>query len=184
MIELAAWCGLRLGEVAELRRTDMELKEGVTRVSRAVQCVEGQKIVAAPKADSVRVVAFPPHLGEQIKERLRVRAQWGKDGCSSRRSTAGSTGPHLSPRVLQECHGGRWTPRPPVPRPPPRRNDRGGSVGRDAGGVDERLRPSTVSAALVCQRAAQGHNGRIAARLSRTASSGAQPCTGLQKLDD
>ncbi len=37
MIELAAWCALRFGEVAELRRGDVDLKNGVIRVSRAVQ---------------------------------------------------------------------------------------------------------------------------------------------------
>ncbi len=50
MIELAAWCASRFGEVAELHRGDIDLKNGVIRVSRAVQWVDGQKIVAAPKA--------------------------------------------------------------------------------------------------------------------------------------
>jgi integrase len=50
MIELAAWCALRFGEVAELRRGDIDLKNGVIRVTRAVQWVDGTKIVAAPKA--------------------------------------------------------------------------------------------------------------------------------------
>jgi hypothetical protein len=27
----------------------------------------------------VRVVAFPPHIGEAIKEHLRKHAQWGRD---------------------------------------------------------------------------------------------------------
>lgn len=63
MIELEAWCALRFGEVAELRRGDIDLKNGVIRVTRAVQWVDGTKIVAPPKADSVRVVAFRPHLG-------------------------------------------------------------------------------------------------------------------------
>jgi integrase len=80
MIELAAWCALRFGEVAELRRGDIDLKNGVIRVTRAVQWVDGTKIVAAPKADSVRVVAFPPHIGEAIKEHLARHTQWGRDG--------------------------------------------------------------------------------------------------------
>lgn len=44
MVELAAWCALRFGEVAELRRGDVDLKNGVIRVSRAVQWVDGKKI--------------------------------------------------------------------------------------------------------------------------------------------
>jgi integrase len=80
MIELATWCALRFGEVAELRRGDIDLKNGVIRVTRAVQRVDGTKIVAAPKADSVRVVAFPLHIGEAIKEHLKNHTQWGRDG--------------------------------------------------------------------------------------------------------
>ena len=41
MILLAAWCALRFGEVAELRRGDIDLKNGVIRVTRAVQWVDG-----------------------------------------------------------------------------------------------------------------------------------------------
>lgn len=115
MIELAAWCALRFGEVAELRRGDVDLKNGVIRVSRAVQWVDGKKVVAAPKADSVRVVAFPPHIGEEIKEHLRKHAQWGKDGLLF----PTSTGTRAYSGVVNSASGGgggyscaalgRWT---------------------------------------------------------------------------
>ena len=36
MVLLAAWCGLRFGELAELRRKDVDTREGVIRVRRAV----------------------------------------------------------------------------------------------------------------------------------------------------
>jgi len=116
MIELAAWCALRFGEVAELRRGDIDLKNGVIRVTRAVQWVDGTKIVAAPEADSVRVVAFPPHVGEAIKDHLKYHTQWGRDGLlfpdDPRRAVPSS---HLPPGALQEGQGSRRTPRPPLP---------------------------------------------------------------------
>ena len=36
MTLLAAWCGLRFGELTELRRRDIDVKNGVIRVRRAV----------------------------------------------------------------------------------------------------------------------------------------------------
>jgi hypothetical protein len=82
-IELAAWCALRFGEVAEFRRGDVDLKNAVIRVTRAAQWVDGTKIVAAPKADSVRVVAFPPHIAEAIRDHLKNHTQWSRDGLLS-----------------------------------------------------------------------------------------------------
>jgi integrase len=36
MVLLAAWCALRYGELAELRRKDVDLANGVVKVRRAV----------------------------------------------------------------------------------------------------------------------------------------------------
>ena len=91
MIELAAWCALRYGEVAELRRGDIDLRNGVIRVTRAVQWVDGTKIVAAPKADSVRVVAFPPHLGDEIRDHLKTHDSGARTASCSQRPTASNT---------------------------------------------------------------------------------------------
>ena len=83
MIELAAWCALRFGEVAEFRRGDVDLKNGVIRVTRAAQWIDDTKIVAAPKTDSVRVVAFAPHTAEAIRDHLKNHTQWGMGGLLS-----------------------------------------------------------------------------------------------------
>ena len=39
---IAAWCGLRQGEIVELRRGDIDLNRGVIRVRRAVARVPGE----------------------------------------------------------------------------------------------------------------------------------------------
>jgi integrase len=61
---IAAWCGLRYGELAELRRGDIDLEQQVIRVRRAVSRVAGVKpIVGPPKSSAgVRDVSIPPHL--------------------------------------------------------------------------------------------------------------------------
>jgi len=170
MIELAAWCALRFGEVAELRRGDVDLKNGVIRVSRAVQWVDGKKIVAAPKADSVRVVAFPPHIGEAIKEHLRKHAQWGKDGLMFP-TTHGEQ--YRAPTFHQAYFR---KAREAAGRPDLRFHDlrhTGATLAAASGAtlaeLMQRLGHSTVSAALAYQHAAQGSDKRIALRLSEIA---------------
>ena len=167
MIELAAWCALRFGEVAELRRGDVDLKNGEIRVSRAVQWVDGKKIVAAPKADSVRVVAFPPHIGEAIKEHLRKHAQWGKDGLLFP-TTHGEQ--YRAPTFHQAYFR---KAREAAGRPDLRFHElrhTGATLAAASGAtlaeLMQRLGHSTVSAALAYQHAAQGSDKRIAAQLS------------------
>lgn len=64
LVLLAAWCGLRYGELAELRRGDIDLPGGVVRVRRAVTRPTGQgAVVGPPKSHAgIRAVAIPPHL--------------------------------------------------------------------------------------------------------------------------
>jgi integrase len=171
MIELAAWCALRYGEVAELRRGDIDLKIGVIRVTRAVQWVDGKKIVAAPKADSVRVVAFPPHLGEAIKDHLKTHAQWGSEGLLFP-TTHGEQ--YRSPTFYQAYFR---KAKEAAGRPDLRFHDlrhTGATLAAASGAtlaeLMQRLGHTTVSAALAYQHAAQGSDKRIAAQLSAMAS--------------
>ena len=170
MIELAAWCALRFGEVAELRRGDIDLKNGVIRITRAVQWVDGMKIVAAPKADSVRVVAFPPHLGEAIRDHLKNHAQWGKDGLLFP-TTHGEQ--YRAPTFHQAYFR---KAREAAERPDLRFHDlrhTGATLAAASGAtlaeLMQRLGHTTVSAALAYQHAAQGSDKRIAAQLSTIA---------------
>ena len=69
---IASWCGLRYGELAELRRGDVDLDQQVIRVRRAVSRVAGQKpIIGPPKSSAgVRDVSIPPHLIPQIVDHM------------------------------------------------------------------------------------------------------------------
>ena len=63
LILLAAWCALRFGELAELRRKDIDLTNGRIKVRRGVVRADGEVIVGTPKSDAgARDVAIPPHL--------------------------------------------------------------------------------------------------------------------------
>src|SRR5215210_653618 len=63
MVLLAAWCGLRFGELAELRRGDVDVEAGVLRVQRGVARAGGQVYIGDPKSQAGRrTVSVPPHL--------------------------------------------------------------------------------------------------------------------------
>lgn len=71
MVTLAAWCGLRFGELAELRRDDLDLDAGHVRVERAVTSRDGQVFVGTPKSDAgTRRVSIPPHLVPALADHL------------------------------------------------------------------------------------------------------------------
>ena len=81
MALLAAWCGLRFGELAELRRKDIDLKNGVVHVRRAVVRVDGQAVVSTPKSEAgIRDVTIPPHLVQAVKDHVASNSVGGKAG--------------------------------------------------------------------------------------------------------
>jgi integrase len=76
MVLVAAWCGLRFGELTELRREDV-LFDGETpvviAVRRAVVRVEGRFEVGTPKSDAgVRDVVIPPHIRADVAAYLQT----------------------------------------------------------------------------------------------------------------
>lgn len=87
---VAAWCALRFGELAELRRKDVHLdpdrcddqpRGGVLRIRRGVTNVEGEDIIGEPKSEAgVRDVNVPPHLVPILAEHLRRHTQVGAEG--------------------------------------------------------------------------------------------------------
>ena len=80
MVQLATWCALRFGEVTELRRGDLDVKNGLIQVRRAVASVRGKPVVGTPKsAAGIRDVAIPPHLLPAVRKHLLDHVEWGKD---------------------------------------------------------------------------------------------------------
>ena len=81
MVQLAAWCALRFGELTELRRNDIDTRAGVIRVRRAVVYADHRFIVKVPKSEAgVRDVAIPPHLLPLVRDHLLAHCAPGGDG--------------------------------------------------------------------------------------------------------
>jgi integrase len=71
MVLLAAWCALRFGELTELRRSEIDLKNAVVRVRRGVVRGDDGRIVKDPKSEAgKRPVNIPPHLMPAVKDHL------------------------------------------------------------------------------------------------------------------
>jgi integrase len=71
MLLIAVWCGLRFGEITELRHKDIDLDEGVIRIRRAVVKVGSDFVVSETKSEAgVRDVDIPPHLFGVIQAHL------------------------------------------------------------------------------------------------------------------
>ncbi len=80
MALLAAWCAMRFGELAELRRGDIDLRTNRVKIRRGVVRVDGEFIVGPPKSDAgVRDVAIPPHLVPLVQVHLSDNTAKGKD---------------------------------------------------------------------------------------------------------
>lgn len=70
---IAAWCALRYGEIAELRRKDIDVTSHQIKVRRAVTFPPGGAVVGPPKSDAgVRDVSIPPHVWPIIEEHLET----------------------------------------------------------------------------------------------------------------
>lgn len=93
MIQLAAWCGLRFGELTELRRRDIDLTRKVIKIRRSVVRVKVtnsetpgdrgriERRVKGPKTDAgIRDVPIPPHLIDDFAAHLKMHALPGRDG--------------------------------------------------------------------------------------------------------
>ncbi|UXA20860.1 site-specific integrase [Mycobacterium sp. SMC-4] len=73
-VPVAAWCGLRFGELIELRRKDVHDADDrmVLRIRRAATLVENKLQVGPPKTDAgIRDVTVPPHVAKQLREHMQ-----------------------------------------------------------------------------------------------------------------
>ena len=171
MVLLAAWCAMRFGELAELRRGDVDTTAAVVRIRRGIARGETGRVVKAPKSQAgKRDVAIPPHLMPAVTGHLRDHVPPGRDAL-----------------VFPGVHGGplahstvcRWyyPARESAGRPDLRFHDlrHTGAVLAAATGATlaelmARLGHSTVSAAMRYQHAAADRDKAIAAALSELAT--------------
>ncbi len=167
---IAAWCALRYGELAELRRRDIDARFRIIKVRRAVTFPAGGPVVGPPKSDAgVRDVAIPPHVWPTIEAHLRDHVQPTPDALLFPTTTGG----HL-------WHSGMNShfvkARAAAGRDDLRWHDlrhTGATLAAQAGAttaeLQARLGHSTAAASQLYQHAAKGRDRAIADQLSRLA---------------
>lgn len=172
MVLLATWCGLRFGELTELRGSDIDTKAGVVRVRRGVVWVDGKPIVGKPKSDAgMRDVAIPPHLLPTVRTHLLEQGV-GRSGLLF--PAAGDSAAHMRPATLNKVW---YRARDAAGRPDLRFHDlrhTGATLAAGTGAtlaeLMARLGHSTPGAAMRYQHAARGRDVEIAALLSQLAT--------------
>lgn len=172
MVLLAAWCAMRYGELAELRRNDLDTGKGVVRIRRAVVWVNGAAVVGDPKSEAgKRDVTIPPHVMPAVTEHLAAMGTRDSDALLFPAATDATK--HLqSPRVFVYFSRARRK----AGRPDLRFHDlrHTGAVyatraGASLAEVMARLGHSTTNAAMRYQHAAKGRDAQIADALSKLA---------------
>lgn len=94
---LGAWCALRYGEIAELRRKDIDLRQEVIRVRRGVTWPDGKATVGSPKSKAgLRDVHVPPHTVSIIRAHLNEHTAPGPEALLFPSLSGG----HLHPRTF------------------------------------------------------------------------------------
>lgn len=168
LVLLSAWCGVRWGEVAELRRQDFTEGAEVVSVSRAVTRRDGQYRVDTTKSGKGRTVVVPPHIRPDVLHHLDTHVDPEPDSLLFPAARGG----HLNDRTFRreylqdalEAIG---------------RGDSGfhhhdlrhfaGTQAARVGNLVEtmgRLGHSTVKASLIYQKVVSGRDAEVAAALS------------------
>jgi len=82
LVLLAAFAGLRFGELAALRKTRVDLLHGTVLVAEAVSDLAGGvRHVGAPKSEAGRrMVAIPPHMLDELRHHLARYSEPAPDG--------------------------------------------------------------------------------------------------------
>ena len=169
MALLAAWCAMRFGELAELRRGDIDLRTNRVKIRRGVVRVDGEFIIGPPKSDAgVRDVAIPPHLVPLVKDHLSNHTAPGRDALLFPAATDGNR--HMAPATLYKVY---YPAREAAGRKDLRWHDlrHTGAVlaaqtGATLAELMGRLGHSTPGAAMRYQHAAADRDAEIARRLS------------------
>ncbi|OBY30895.1 integrase [Mycolicibacter kumamotonensis] len=79
LVLLSAWCGLRWGEVCELRRSDFGPGCETVTISRAVNHRSGTCTIDTTKSGKARTVVIPPHIRADVKAHLDTHTKADRD---------------------------------------------------------------------------------------------------------
>jgi integrase len=172
-ITCASWCAMRLGEVLELRRGDLDIDAGVVRIRRGLVRVGGRLQADTPKTDAgIRDVAIPPHLIERFRQHLFEHTRPGADSLLFP-SPANPQRWHQAKELYELYHAARAA----AGRPDLRFHDLrhtgavlAASTGATLAELMARLGHSTAQAARVYQHAAADRDRAVAAAMSKLAT--------------
>jgi integrase len=170
LVLLSAWCGVRWGEVSELRRKDVGDDYEILHVSRAVTRRDGVYRVATPKSGKGRAVVVPPHIRADLESHLRMNVVQSSDALLFPAASGG----HMNDRVFSREYFAKALKA--IGRESVRVHDlrhfSGTQTARVANLVESihRMGHSTAKASLIYQQVVSGRDVEIAEALSRLAS--------------
>jgi integrase len=173
LILLKAWCGLRWGEVTELRRGDIDGDVEVVYVSRGVTHRNGQCHIDTTKQKRAHAVVIPPHIRADLKHHLDVHVAKGDAALLFPPARGGC---HLNDKVFRDYL------EPALKTAGIKDGMRIHDLKHYAGTMTakvaslretmSRMNHSTVKASLVYQQVVSGRDAEIAAALSEMATNG------------
>ena len=171
MILVSAWCGLRWGELIELRRKDIDAICEVITVSRAVTHRGRGCVISTPKSGKGRSSIVPPHIRADLKHHLEVYVGTDADALVF---PALRDGCHFNDSVFAKHFAVALAT---VGREGVRIHDLRHFAGTQAARVGNlvevqaRLGHNAVAASLIYQQVANGRDREVAAALSDLAQS-------------
>lgn len=174
LILISAWCGLRWGEVTELRRKDFSSDLALISVERACVHRDGKCIASTPKTKRGRKVVTPPHIRPAIKHHLATYVDKDPGALAFKPDRSC----HLSDKTFRRYftaaltgigRDGKKKPRPAIHD---LRHFAGTQTARVGNLVETmgRLGHSTVKASLIYQGIVSGRDAEIAEALSKLAT--------------
>jgi integrase len=176
LVLISAWCGLRWGEVTELKRKDFSTDCALIAVERGVVHRDGKCIVDTPKSKKGRKVVTPPHIRPAIKHHLATYVAKDAEALAFQPDRSC----HLSDKTFRRYFKSALTTigRDGKKRPRPAIHDLRHFAGTQTARVGNlvetmsRLGHSTVKASLVYQGIVNGRDAEIAEALSALAKDG------------
>lgn len=171
LILLSAWCGVRWGEVSELRRKDVTADCTVLTVSRAVTRRDGEYRVDTPKSGKGRAVVIPPHIRDDVKHHLATNVGSSPESLLFPAASGG----HMNDRVFSREYFAKALKS--IGKESVRVHDLRHFAGTQTARVGNlvetmgRLGHSTVKASLTYQAIVTGRDHEVAEALSKLAQS-------------
>jgi integrase len=167
LVLLSAWCGLRWGEVSELRRKD--ISDGCESLTVA-RSVDRMYRIQLPKSGKTRRVVIPSHIREPLRDHLTYI---GKDAEALLFTTPTNASKHLDTEQFRRHFNKALTGVREGVRVHDLRHFAGtmtAQVGGTPAETMRRLGHSTVSASMAYQQAVDERDVVIAKKLSKVAA--------------